>query len=280
MKIEPLQREGVMDYHCHCEYSVDAKGSVDEYCQAAVERNLAELCFTTHYDSNPRLQGTRTGISVKGEVRTVTPDNLSPYVEDVLKAAQKFYARGLSVKLGVEFGWYEGCEEAVIRLCEKFDFDYLLCGIHELDNRCIACHSSYEEAFSKLSVEQMVEKYYRQATLAARSGLFDNIAHLDYYVKYGREFYGEKVSSIHHPYLGDLFDALKQSGRTGIEINTAGMRHGREEYYPSMEIINLAKKAGVEVRTLGSDAHRPEQVGYDFEMAASLIPDTLTGCEE
>jgi histidinol phosphatase-like PHP family hydrolase len=58
--IRPLEIPGVADYHCHCDYSVDAEGSVDEYCQAAIRRNLAEICFTTHFDANPDSEGQAT----------------------------------------------------------------------------------------------------------------------------------------------------------------------------------------------------------------------------
>ncbi len=277
-KIEPLLIEGVVDNHCHCDYSPDAEGTIDEYCEAALERNLAEICFTTHYDSNPKLEGTKTGIRINGEVKSATPDNLAVYVDDVARAGQKYYPLGLSVKTGVEFGWFEGCEEEALKLRERFGLSYMLCGIHDIDNLCFACHSTYEKAFAKYSVEEMVQKYFSSAVKAAKTGLFDNIAHLDYYVKYGTKYYGEAVNEAYKPYISEVFTALKASRRTGIEVNTAGMRHGRGEYYPSMEIINLAKKAGVTVQVLGSDAHRPEQVGFDFEMATSLIPDTLRGC--
>ncbi len=278
IKIEPLHLEGVTDYHCHCDYSPDAEGSIEQYCEAALDRNLAEICFTTHYDANPKLEGTKTGIRINGEIKSVTPDNLAAYVEDVARAGQKFYPLGLSVKCGVEFGWFEGCEDQALKLRERFGFSYMLCGIHEIDNMCIVCHSTYEKAFAGYSAEQLVEKYFAQAVKAARTGIFDNIAHLDYYVKYGKRYYGEPIDNAHEPYINELFKALVESRRTGIEVNTAGMRHGRGMYYPSMEIINLAKKAGVSVQVLGSDAHKPEQVGYDFEMATSLIPDTVQGC--
>ena len=48
----------------------------------------------------------------------------------------------------------------------------------------------------------------------------------------------------------------------------------------SMELINGAKRAGVDVLYLGSDAHAPGQVGYDFETAAHLVPQVMGGCDD
>jgi len=274
INIEPLAVEGVMDYHCHCDYSIDAAGTIEEYCHIALKRNLAEICFTTHFDSNPYSDGKDNFIRIKGEKVPATVENLEPYVEDVRKTAEKFYLEGLSVKLGLEIGWYEGCEEIVAKVQDRYDFDYLLCGIHEIDNICFCCHSSFEKYFSQYSATQAVEKYYRQVNFAAKTKLFNTIAHFEYYLKYGLGFYGEEILKAHKPFLEEIFQTLKET-KTGLEINTSALRHGLNHYYPRMEIINAAKKAGVIVDYLGSDAHRPEQVGYDFEVAVALVPDTV-----
>ena len=270
--------EGVMDYHCHCDYSIDAEGTVDEYCEAAIKRNLAEICFTTHFDANPNSDGKVEFICVKGEKLPVTVDNLAPYVEDVRRVAEKYYVDGLSVKLGIEIGWYDGCQDLVRELKERYDFDYILCGIHEIDNICFCCSSSYEKCFSRLSAEQVAEKYFLEVKAAAHTGLFDTIAHLAYYLRAGLDYYGPDIRYAHLSHLPETFAALIATN-TGIEINTSALRHGLNNYYPTVEIVNAAKRAGVEVIFLGSDAHKPEQVGFDFEAALALVPDNTRGCE-
>ena len=135
--IEPIHIEGVTDYHCHCNYSIDAEGSIDEYCEAALRRNLAEICFTTHYDFNPESDGRANLIRINGEKMPPTIDNLAPYVDDVYRAAEIYYLKGISVKLGIEIGWHNGCEEEVQKLCDRYQFDYILCGIHEIARKDI-----------------------------------------------------------------------------------------------------------------------------------------------
>jgi histidinol-phosphatase (PHP family) len=280
--LEPLPFVGMSDYHCHCDYSSDASGSIGEFCEAALERNLAEICFTTHYDSNPDVPGANDGanlIRVNGEMKPTNPDLLAPYVDEVRVEHERFYQRGLSVKLGLEFGWFPGCEEVVEQLKARYGFDYFLCGIHELENLTFGSSDQYERCFARYSVEEMAEKYFREVATAARTGMFDAIAHLDYYKKYGERFYGPAIHSVHEPYLSEAFRALRESG-VGLEVNTAAMRHGFGDYYPKIEIINAARQAGVEVNLLGSDAHSPEQVGYDFEAASALVPPFLASCDD
>jgi len=270
LRIERLDLEGLADYHCHCDYSIDATGTIDEYCQAALKRGLAELCFTTHYDAGPSLNADDAVIRINGERRPATPDNLAPYVDDVKKAAAIYLPQGLSVKLGVEFGWYPGAEEAAARLKERFGFEYVLCGIHELDGLCFCCNHCYEKCFSRFPVEVAVEHYTDQLVAAAESRLFSTIAHLDYIRKFGHKFYGPKLDDLLLQQAKErVFPALI-AGNTCLEVNTSAMRRGLADFFPRIKLINAARKAGVDVHYLGSDAHRPQDVGAEFDAAAPL----------
>ncbi|MCP4685358.1 MAG: histidinol-phosphatase HisJ family protein [bacterium] len=276
--VEPLFLDGLADYHCHCDYSIDATGSIDEYCRVALARGLVELCFTTHYDANATSGDGASFIKVKGKDQPANPDNLAPYVEEVLEAHDRYYPLGLSVKLGLEFGWYAGCEEEVAQLRGRYPFEYFLCGIHELENICFCCHDRFEACFSRFSVEEAVDKYAAEVAAAAETGLFNTIAHLDYLRKYGQNFYGPQIDDL---FLSrgteSVFNALKRTG-TALEVNTAGMRRQPADYFPRVKLLNQARRAGVDIRYLGSDAHRPEDVGYDFDAAASLITDHVAAC--
>ena len=280
--LEPLPVAGAADYHVHCDYSVDAEGSIDDYCQAALQRNLSEICFTTHYDSNPNTGSGEVhvnSIRVNGIARPVHPDLLAPYVDDVHRAQETYLPGGLSVKLGIEYGWYPGCEESVVRLKERYPFDYVLCGIHELEDICLCCQGSYERCFARYSAQEMAARYYEQVITAIRSNLFDAIAHLDYYKKYGERVYGAVVHELYGPYLADVAAALKDTG-TVLEINTSALRKGLDDYFPSVKVINEARRLGATVDRLGSDAHTPKDVGFDFEAATALAPPYVAGFDE
>jgi histidinol-phosphatase (PHP family) len=59
--------------------------------------------------------------------------------------------------------------------------------------------------------------------------------------------------------------ALKDAD-VAIEVNTSGLRVRAAESYPHVALLSACARKGVPV-TLGSDAHRPEQVGADFDVA-------------
>ena len=43
-----------------------------------------------------------------------------------------------------------------------------------------------------------------------------------------------------------------------------------------MAIVNLARAAGVQVRSVGSDAHQPSEVAYDFENASTVAYELIS----
>jgi histidinol-phosphatase (PHP family) len=267
---------GLVDSHCHCHYSPDAEGSVDDYCRAAMERNLAELCFTTHLELGPVPEGMDDPMECLriGEVLVpASVDRLAAYVDDVRRAHEKFYPLGLSVKLGVEFGWFRGCEEAVVEVRNRFGIDHMLGGIHDLDGVML------ERRFAEMGPEKAAEMYFQEVIRLARTGLFDAVAHLDYYRRHSAGIPAETINAVHRPFAGELFAALRE-GEAALEVNTSALRHGLAEYYPRMEIVNAARRAGVEVAFLGSDAHRPEEVGFDFEAAVAVVPPAATACDD
>lgn len=55
-----------------------------------------------------------------------------------------------------------------------------------------------------------------------------------------------------------------------IEINTAGLRVPAKEIYPNIEFLKLCYHYKVPV-SLGSDAHKPNQVGENFQQAVRLL---------
>ena len=276
--ITRLATASLADYHVHCDFSVDAEGTIEEYCAAAVKRGLVEICFTTHFDANNAVGFSDNFIRVNGTEVPATIENLKPYVDTVMAAKDEWMARGLLVKLGVEYGWFENCEEQAKELFAAYPFEYRLCGIHTLKNKCFCSKKSFAENMGHYAMEEFVAAYFEQAVAAARSGLFNTIAHLGYYIRHGHGHFGDGILTEHKKHLEPLFDALLATN-TALEINTSASRHGFDHFYPMTDLVNAAKRAGVRIAHIGSDAHRPEQVGWRFDQAAALAPETQVYCE-
>ena len=60
----------------------------------------------------------------------------------------------------------------------------------------------------------------------------------------------------------------------GIELNTAGFKYGLGHPNPHETILRRYKELGGEILTVGSDAHKPEHLAWNFPQ----IPELLKNC--
>jgi histidinol-phosphatase (PHP family) len=117
--------------------------------------------------------------------------------------------------------------------------------------------------------DELWRRYFRTLGEAARSGMFDILAHPDLVKIWGRR---RPVPE------GDLrrfyelaMDGIAES-RIAIEVSTAGLRKPVAELYPSRPFLEMCLDAGCPV-ALSSDAHVPGDVGRDFDRALELLDD-------
>jgi histidinol-phosphatase (PHP family) len=55
-----------------------------------------------------------------------------------------------------------------------------------------------------------------------------------------------------------------------IEVSTAGLRKPVAEIYPAPAFLEMCLEAGRPV-ALSSDAHTPDQLGYEYERAVDML---------
>lgn len=259
----------IADYHVHPDFSFDAQGTLDEYCEAALARGLTEICFTTHYDTDPRLPEHHRQMRIDGRMVPVNMDNIANYIEAVSEAAEKYIGRELMVQCGIEVGYFQGCEKEIGELFSRYHFHHTIGSVHLADTVDICNLESMRSAPDKFDINLFGDIVYEDLIKSAECGLFDALGHIDLYKKYGVKVYGNDILNLYKGRLEKLFAAMKET-ETGFEINTSALRREHSEYYPSMAIVNLARAAGVKIRSVGSDAHKPDEVAYDFENASAV----------
>ena len=117
--------------------------------------------------------------------------------------------------------------------------------------------------------ETVWRRYFETLGEAARSGMFDILAHPDLV-----KVFGSKVPAPE----GDLrrfydraMEGIAESD-VAIEVSTAGLRKPIGELYPARPFLEMCLDAGRPV-ALSSDAHTPEQLGYEYERAAEWLSD-------
>ena len=258
------------DYHIHPGYSLDASGTVDQYCRRALELGIQEICFTTHYDSDPHRKEIDPFVQVDGEIVPLSEESVGRYIDDVRSADEKYRPFGLTVRVGLEVDYAPHIEDKLRRELARFDLDYRLGAVHCLDHIAISASDEAERYFKTKSAEELLSEYYGVLRRAVQSGLFEVIAHLDIYKKYGLGFYGKEVLTGHQGLVEPVLELMAEKD-VGMEINTGVLRKGHVEFCPGLEIVRLALEKGVKIVAYGSDAHKVGQLGERIQEAYACV---------
>lgn len=260
----------MLDYHIHPDFSPDAQGSIEQFCGRAVAIGMQEICFTTHYEPDPVRAGIER-IIVQGNPVAVDSDWPERYLEEIEQCRRRFPE--LTIVSGVEIGYELGLEGKIANFLSRYRFDFVLGAIHCLDHVAITSRKELDDfqMFLKpLGAEYLARRYFEYVRAAAGSRLFDCLAHLDIWRKYISSEIGAEFEPAIQTWITPMLEAIVQSS-VGLEINTSALRRGDSEPYPAAAIVSQAVKLGVRVFTIGSDAHRPEELGEGTVRAYQLL---------
>jgi histidinol-phosphatase (PHP family) len=179
----------------------------------------------------------------------------------------------VAVLAGVEVGYEPGLEGIISDFLRRHPFDFVLGAIHCLDHIAITAGDEldrFKVEYMSQGPEFVAERYLHHLRAAAGCQLFDCLAHFDIYRKYVEPLYDQRFGATVESLLPSVLDFVAKSG-TGIEVNSSALRRGNTEPYPVLRILRLAKDAGVRVFTVGSDAHRPADLGKGMESAVQAL---------
>ena len=154
-------------------------------------------------------------------------------------------------------------------LLEARDWDYVVGSVHFVGEHAVD-HDGYEVWDHRSQrPDELWRRYFRTLGEAARSGLFDILAHPDL-VKYWGPTRPRPEGDLRHFYELAM-DGIAESD-VAIEVSTAGLRKPVREIYPARAFLEMCLEAGRPV-ALSSDAHRPEDLGYHYEQAVEFLQD-------
>ncbi len=249
------------DYHLHLrpddpQATADehfTEENVDHYLAAAEEHGIAELGVSEHvYRFSQSLE-------VWDHVfwREQAKDDLDAYAE---------FVRTTPLRLGIEADFVPGTEDRMANLLEARAFDYVVGSVHFLGSRAVD-HEGYDVWADEADPDRVWTRYFETLAEAARSGLFDILAHPDLVKVWGkgRPIPDRDLRFFYEPAV----EAIAESG-IAVEVSTAGLRKPVGEIYPSRALAEMCAEAGAEF-ALSSDAHLPEQVGYGYDQAMEFL---------
>ncbi len=250
------------DYHVHLrpdEPGTNAElyfteANAERYRAAANERGIAELGVSEHvYRFQQALEVWRHPFWVDN-----ARDDIAAYCE--------FVRERTDLRLGIEADFVPGSEDRMANLLEAYPFDYVIGSVHFIRDHAIDMddYSVWEKGHS---AEEIWRRYFETLGEAARSGLFDVLAHPDLVKVWGRE--RPLPEGDLRRYYELAMDGIAESG-VAIEVSTAGLRKRAAELYPAPAFLEMCLEAGNPV-ALSSDAHRPQDIGADYDAALQLL---------
>jgi histidinol-phosphatase (PHP family) len=250
------------DYHVHLRTDEPentaarffTSANAERYREAAEERGVAELGVAEHiYRFTAALE-----IWQHPFWRRYAHDDLDEYCG--------FVREETDLKLGIEMDFVPGSEDRIGSVLDGRDWDYVVGSVHFLRDLSLDTED-YSIWGAGESADRIWRRYFDTVAESALSGLYDIIGHPDLVKVWGsatpvpdrdlRYFYEPAV------------EAFAESG-VAVELSTAGWRKPVGEQYPAVPFLEMLVDAGCPL-ALSSDAHAPEQLGYEYERAVELL---------
>ncbi|MCI8465218.1 MAG: histidinol-phosphatase HisJ family protein [Lachnospiraceae bacterium] len=243
-----------IDTHLHTSFSADSDTAPRLQIERAIALKMPVLTITDHqdFDGPP-------------DVMDFTFDTAS-YFETLLQWKQHFQGR-IELRIGVELGLQTEIPTDLSAYASAWPFDFIIGSTHFCDGM-----DPYDRKFFEGRTEEEAYRSYLEQELKNLTAYdcFDVAGHLDYVVRYGPH----KNTFYRYQEYQDLFDSILKSlierGK-GIECNTAGFKAGLGHPHPREEILKRYRELGGEILTLGSDAHTPEYLAYQFDQTGDLL---------
>ncbi len=248
----------MIDCHTHTINSPDGYSSVSEMALKAYEKGLSVLAVTDHCEANRFFSIEHYGKKTSGYEYDIYDYGLrfEQSMKDITSAKNEFKGR-LDLLCGIELGQATQDLSAADAIAADKRLDFIICSMHELkgyDDFAFLDYNKYDVPF-------LLELYYEEIYKLCKWGNFDVLGHLTYTLRYIEGKYKIKVDM--KPYediIRESFGLLIEKGR-GIEINTSGLRQEYGKAFPDLYWVKIFREMGGEILTLGSDAHKPEDIG-------------------
>ncbi len=252
------------DYHMHLR-SDDLRATaidhfnedtVDRFLDAAKNNGVEEIGFSEH------IYRFREALEVWDHPfwRENATDDLDRYCE-FLSAMKD---SGRPIKLGLEIDWIRGREDQLKAIIDAYPWDYVLGSVHFIGDCSVDYKHPDYDIWTRKDVDEIWSLYFDALGEAASSGLYDILSHPDLV-----KIWDKKPEGDLRRFYEISLDRIAEAD-VAIEVSTAGLRKPIREIYPSMDLLKLLVDAGKPV-VLSSDAHRPEDLGYGYDLAQEYL---------
>ena len=256
------------DYHVHLRPDEDGTpaeefftaANVDRYRAAAEEHGITELGVAEH------VHRFRAALDVWRHPFWVSSahDDLDDYCGWVHEETD--------LKLGIEMDFLAGREDRIANLLEPYPWDFVIGSVHFLRDEAVD-NEDFDVWDRADSPDRVWARYFDTLGEAARSGLYDVLAHPDLVKVWGAQ--RPRPDGDLRRFYERAMEGIAESG-IAVEVSTAGLRKPVEQLYPARAFLEMCLEAGAPI-ALSSDAHVPDEVGFGYEQALEALDELGVG---
>ncbi|MEW6724162.1 MAG: histidinol-phosphatase HisJ family protein [Bacillota bacterium] len=242
-----------IDYHQHLERGPLTPEWALRFIDQGGARGVQEFGFSEHFDRFREAGHLRCNHWKERDLEDI---------DGYFALLQGLRDEGYPIRIGIEVDFVAPWCETTREFLSAYPFDYILGSVHWLGDWGFDDPRNIFE-WDGRDVEASYREYYQLLAQAARSGLFDSLAHPDLI-----KIYGYRPTEPVEEAVEEALQAVATAG-IALEINTAGIRKPVGEIYPAPALLSRARHLGIPI-TLGSDAHEPADAGRDLDRAVEL----------
>ena len=246
------------DTHLHSSFSSDSDTPMELMIKQGIRLGMKTLCFTEHYD--PCYPDTPDGLDFLLDFEN--------YKKTLFTLKEK-YASQIEILYGLELGVQPHLGRTLANFYKKYgnDFDFIINSCHIVNGM----DPYYGTYFKEMGATRGLMNYFE--TILSNLKVFphyQSVGHLDYVCRY----LPESSQTFFYDHFADVLDEILIEiieRNRALEVNTAGLKYGLDWPNPDISILRRYRELGGELITIGSDAHQPEHMAWEFEK----IPDIL-----
>jgi histidinol-phosphatase (PHP family) len=220
---------------------------MDEYIKQAIKKQTDIFGFSDHapmnFDKKYRMKISDM-INYENNI-----DNLREKYKNQIKILKAYE---------VDF-IYNFIENAVINA----DVDYLIGSVHFLDSWGFD-NPEFIAEYKNKDIDTIYDNYFLAVKNMVKTGYFNIVGHFDL-IKVFNYRPKKDIKKI----AIETIKEIKKSNMA-VEINLAGFKKPIKEQYPSKEILELCLEFDIPI-CFGSDAHKIEDIGYNYNKTKELV---------
>ena len=251
----------ITDYHLHSTISPDGNNSMTEMAEAAVRLGVDELCFTDHveplhwlrWNDPPREKGSYDW----------------PAMVRQFEDAKAALGDRIRLRMGAELGECVAAfdvADSFLDTAPRLDFTIGSVHVYRLESG-IFDDFCWVESDDPARWDWIAGRYLDELEKMVSWGRFTVLGHLTLPERYAWERHRVALSfDRYEERLRSILKAAVDRG-LGIELNS---NRGNAPL-PGEKWLKIYRELGGEIITLGSDAHRPEDVGCFIRQRQELL---------